>query len=85
MKTHIFLRRCKGMPAQYGRFETFVEKLTAGKIDIVKFQTMKVDAEASACSGPRATTTRRFFRSCEHCENSNWMCFRSSRRCSRGS
>lgn len=33
MKTHIFLIGSKGIPAQYGGFETFVEKLTAGKID----------------------------------------------------
>lgn len=30
-KTHIFLVGSKGIPAQYGGFETFVEKLTAGK------------------------------------------------------
>ena len=33
MKTHVFLIGSKGIPAQYGGFETFVEKLTAGKID----------------------------------------------------
>lgn len=32
MKTHVFLIGSKGIPAQYGGFETFVEKLTAGKI-----------------------------------------------------
>lgn len=33
MKTHVFLIGSKGIPARYGGFETFVEKLTAGKHD----------------------------------------------------
>ena len=33
MRMHVFLIGSKGIPAQYGGFETFVEKLTAGKID----------------------------------------------------
>ena len=28
---HVFIVGCKGVPAQYGGFETFVERLTAGK------------------------------------------------------
>lgn len=31
-KTHVFIVGSKGIPAQYGGFETFVENLTAGKI-----------------------------------------------------
>lgn len=33
MKTHVFLVGSKGIPAQYGGFETFVENLTAGKTE----------------------------------------------------
>ena len=29
--THVFIVGSKGIPAQYGGFETFVENLTAGK------------------------------------------------------
>ena len=31
MKTHVFLIGSKGIPAQYGGFETFVENLTLGR------------------------------------------------------
>lgn len=30
---HVFITGCKGIPAQYGGFETFVEKLTEHRID----------------------------------------------------
>ena len=43
---HVFLVGSKGIPARYGGFETFVEKLTAGKqSDQIQYHVSCMDNE----------------------------------------